>query len=242
LQLQILRIGFFLQIIGYLYFAGYLAKRLQNGSLKGLAGAVVTLAFVTHVSSLIPLLFLLAYQWLARARWRQGLAFSGIILIQLATVYTSVVSGYWSPRIVVFEPETSWTQAQDWARENTAKDAMFITPPQLFFSYVPDWRTFSERGTLATLVEVFEFPHPDYFPGWQTKFDAIAPMAIQKFNGNYFDTMKITRDAYYSLKPEDLIKISNQYAVRYLVIEKPHLQPFPIAYENDGFVIYDMKQ
>ncbi len=242
LQLQILRIGFFLQIIGYLYFAGYLAKRLQNSSLKGLAGAVAIFAFVTHVSSLIPLLFLLSYQWLAKARWRQWLALSGIILIHIGTVYSSVVSGCWPSGIVLFEPKTSWTQAQDWARENTPKDAMFITPPQFFFYYVPDWRTFSERGTLATLVEIFEFPHPDYSSYWQTKFNAIAPFAIQKFNGNYFDTMKITKDAYYSLKPEDLLKITKKYNVRYLVVEKPHLKPFPIAYENNGFVIYDLKQ
>ncbi len=42
LQLQILRIGVFLLLIGYIYFAGYLAKRLQQGSLSGISGGLVT--------------------------------------------------------------------------------------------------------------------------------------------------------------------------------------------------------
>jgi hypothetical protein len=118
---------------------------------------------------------------------------------------------------------------------------MFITPPEILSHYIPDWRTFSERGTLATLVEIFEFPHPDYFPSWQKRFEILAPGAINKFNGNYLDTFTFTRDAYYSLKPEDYLRIAHKYEVRYLVIEKPHLQPFPVVFENEGFAVYDLQ-
>ncbi|MEI7847594.1 MAG: hypothetical protein WCK35_17460, partial [Chloroflexota bacterium] len=117
----------------------------------------------------------------------------------------------------------------------------FITPPEILSHYIPDWRTFSERGSLATLVEIFEFPHPGYFPAWQKNFEALAPAAIAQFNGNYLDTFSITRAAYYSLKPEDYLRIAQQNQIRYLVIEKPHKQPFPTLYENEGFVIYDLQ-
>jgi hypothetical protein len=69
----------------------------------------------------------------------------------------------------------------------------------------------------------------------------LAPGAINKFNGNYLDTFTFTREAYYSLKPEDFLRIAQKYKVRYLVIEKPHLQPFPVVYENEGFAVYDLQ-
>ena len=241
LQLQILRIGVFLLLIGYLYFAGYLARRLQQGSLSGLSGGLVMVSFVSYPSPLLPILFLALNRWLDKYRWRQWTGVSVFSLVLVATLFGCLVSGIWSPGYYIFEPKTPWTQTQDWARNNTPRDAMFITPPEILSHYIPDWRTFSERGTLATLVEIFEFPHPDYFPSWQERFEALAPGAINQFNGNYLDTFTFTKDAYYSLKPEDYLRIAHKYKVRYLVIEKPHLQPFSIVYENEGFVIYDLQ-
>jgi hypothetical protein len=241
LQLQILRIAVFLLLLGYIYFAGYLARRLQQGSLRGLPGALVVLSFISYPSPLLPLLFLALDRWLSIFHWRQWGGVALFSLVSLISIYAGLVSGIWSPGFYLFEPKTSWTQTQDWARSNTPRAAMFITPPEILKHYIPDWRTFSERGTLATLVEIFEFPHPAYIPYWRERFEALAPGAINKFNGNYLDTFTITRDAYYSLKPTDYLRIAQKYHVRYLVIEKPHLQPFPVAYENEGFVVYDLQ-
>jgi len=241
LQLQILRIGVFLLLIGYIYFAGYLAKRLQQGSLSGIPGGLVMVSFVAYPSPLLPILFLALKNWLDKYRWRQWTGAVGFNLVFAATIFGCLVSGIWSPGFYLFEPKTPWTQTQDWARNYTPREAMFITPPEIFSHYIPDWRTFSERGTLATLVEIYEFPHPDYFPYWQERFEAVAPGAINQFNGNYLDTFALTREAYYSLKPEDYLRIAQKYKIRYLVIEKPHLQPFPVVYENEGFAIYDLQ-
>jgi len=241
LQLQVLRIGVFLLVIGYIYFAGYLARRLQQGSLKGLSGGLVTVSFLFYPSPLLPLIFLALNRWLTKYRWRQWAGAAVFSFVGVTTLYACFVSGIWSPGFHLSEPKTAWTRTQDWARNNTSRDAMFITPPEILLHYIPDWRTFSERGTLATLVEVFEFPHPDYLPYWRERFEALAPGAIDQFNGNYFDTFTFTRKAYYSLKPEDYLRIANKYKVRYLVIEKPYLQPFPVVYENEGFVVYDLQ-
>ena len=241
LQLQILRIGVFLLIIGYIYFAGYVAKGMQTGKLRGISGGLVTVSFVTYPSPLLPILFLAGERWLAKYRWREWAGIGAFSLILAATFYSSVISGIWAPGFYIFEPKTAWTETLDWARNHTARDAMFITPPQILSHYTPDWRTFSVRGTLATLVEVFEFPHPEYFPGWQERFEALAPGAIEHFDGNYVDTFSLTKNAYYSLKPEDYLRTAQHYKVRYLVVEKPHLQPFPIVYENEGFAVYDLQ-
>jgi len=241
LQLQILRIGVFLLLIGYIYFAGYLARRLQQGSLSGISGGLVMISFVVYPSPLLPFLFLAIKHWLDKYRWRQWAGAIVFSLILYASIFGCIVSGIWSPGFYLFEPKTFWTQTQDWARNNTPRDAMFITPPEILSHYIPDWRTFSERGTLATLVEIFEFPHPDYFPYWQERFEALAPGAINQFNGNYLDTFTFTKNAFYSLMPEDYLRIAHKYKIRYLVIEKPHLQPFPIVYENKGFAVYDLQ-
>ena len=241
LQLQILRIGVFLLYFGYIYFAGYLAHRLQQGRLGGIPGGLVTVSFVAYPSPLLPILFLATKRWLDKYRWREWVGVGVFGLIAVASIYGCSVSGIWSPGYHLYEPKTFWTQTQDWARNNTPVDAMFITPPEILSHYTPDWRTFSERGTLATLVEIFEFPHPEYFPYWQERFEALAPGAIDRFNGNYLDTFAFTRAAYYSLKPEDYLRIAQKYRIRYLVIEKPYVQPFPVVYENEGFAVYDLQ-
>jgi hypothetical protein len=241
LQLQILRIGVFLMLFGYIYFAGYLASRLQQSSLRGIPAGLVAVSFIAYPSPLLPLLFLAFQPWLEKFRWRQSIGAGLFCLILVVSLFSAIQSGIWSPGYFIFEPKTAWTQTQDWARNNTPPEAMFITPPEILSHYIPDWRTFSERGTLATLVEIFEFPHPEYFPAWQKNFEALAPAAIAQFNGNYLDTFSITRAAYYSLKPEDYLRIAQQNQIRYLVIEKPHLQPFPTVYENEGFAIYDLQ-
>jgi hypothetical protein len=241
LQLQILRIGVFLLIIGYIYFAGYLAKRLQQGSLNSIPGGLVVVSFVSSPSPALPLLFLALNRWLEKFRWRQWMGVTMFGFIGIAIIIGTLASGIWFPGYHLFEPKTLWTQTQDWARNNTARDAMFITPPENFSHYTPDWRTFSERGTLASLVEIFEFPHPEYFPYWRERFEALAPGAINQFNGNYLDTFTITKDAYYSLKPADYLRIAQKYKIHYLVVERPHLQPFPFVYENEGFAVYDMQ-
>jgi hypothetical protein len=241
LQLQILRIGVFLLLIGYIYFAGYLASLLQRRNLTEVSGGLVTASFISYPSPMVPLLFLAFSRWLDKFRWRQWVGAIGFIALGVASIYFGIVSDIWSPGYYLFEPKSLWTQTQDWVRNNTPRDAMFITPPEIFSHYIPDWRTFSERGTLATLVEIYEFPHPDYFPYWQQRFEALAPGAINQFNGNYVDTFKITKAAFYSLKPEDYLHIAQRYQIRYLVIEKPHLQPFRVVYENVGFVVYDLQ-
>ena len=241
LQLQILRIGVFLMIIGYIYFAGYLAAALQQGRLSGLAGGLVVFAYVTYVSPILPLVMLALNRWLARYPWRQWAGAVLLVCLHAVTLVFGLKSGFWSPGYFLYEPKTAWTEVQDWARENTPREAMFITPPHILMHYIPDWRTFSERGTLATLVEIFEFPHPGYLSYWQDRFETIAPGAIERFNGNYFDTFRFTRGAYYSLSPQDYLLAAQKYSCRYLVVEKSHVQPFPVVYQNEGFVVYDLQ-
>lgn len=240
LQLQILRIGVFLQIIGYVYFAGYLAHRYERHTQSEATSGIITAAYMFYLSPIVPLLLSIIHKWFDKIRWRQVLVSCLLIILQVVTIYVAIRAGLLGAKIEIYGPKTAWTEAQIWAKENTPKEAMFITPPHILSHYEPDWRVFSERGTFAELVEIFEFPQPEYITGWQTRFEMIAPGAIAQFNGNYFDTFRVTKEAYYRLHPEAFLNVATQYDIRYLVMEKPYLQPFPIVYENAEFVIYDL--
>jgi hypothetical protein len=57
-------------------------------------------------------------------------------------------------------------------------DALFITPPNIWWLYTSDWRVFSERSTLATLSDLLEVAFaPDYMAVWTPRFEGAGPRA-----------------------------------------------------------------
>jgi hypothetical protein len=143
----------------------------------------------------------------------------------------------------VYAARTDWYLAQRWARDHTAADALFITPPQIWSYHELDWRVFSERSTLASLTDALEIALiPGYQATWQPRFEAIAPGAVDQFRGDYFENKTITAQAFYGLTPEQLRQVADEYDVSYLVVEQPHERPFILCYENPGFLIYALDE
>ena len=134
---------------------------------------------------------------------------------------------------------------QNWARQNTPQEAVFITPPQEVGLYTPDWRTFSERGTVAELYDLFEIAlKPDYLAVWQPRFEALAPGALERFNGNFFENQAIIRQAYNGLSTSDFLAIACRYKAAYLVMEQaagPAGGDLPVVYENEQYRVYDLR-
>jgi hypothetical protein len=242
IQLQLLRVVFYLLIFGYLAFAGMLARQLREGNLTGLDAGVQIGAFV-----LIPLPFLTWMAWGLRGQPGRGLwrpAVLGMVILggMIATVTAGWLTGFWRPGVILRAIPTPWVETQYWARDNTPVEAMFITPPQIYSQYIPDWRVFSERGSMATLDALEEIPFdPAMLPDWEERFNALAPGVIDRFNTNYLDSKNFTAQAFYSLSEQDLLEIATRWRARYLVFEKPHHTNFPVAYENTGFVVYDLR-
>jgi hypothetical protein len=99
----------------------------------------------------------------------------------------------------------------------------------------------SERATLVEYPEIMDvFFDPAYLPSFTERYEAIAPGALAKFDGIHFDDIKVTGEAYYSMTAVAFMKVSQEFQISYLVVEKPHLYPFRIAYENAGFIVYDL--
>lgn len=243
IQMQILRAAFYLLIFAYLYFAGVLARCYQEGCLSKTDLGIQIGAFIVVPAPLVTWVIWVARRWIGKWRWAQLATATFLVVGMIMTGILAWRGGLWHPGLYMYGPRTPWVDVQLWAKENTPVDAYFITPPHIFSEYVPDWRVFSERSTVVTLPELAEVPfYPDYLPDWEARFEDVAPGAISRFNYNRFTSVVYTAEAFYSLSSDDLLRVARKYHTPYLVVEKPHLHDFPLAYQNAEFVVYDLSE
>ncbi len=239
IQMQIMRVGVYAILFGYLYFANYLVERFRSGALGRFDAGLLALAMCLSV---IP--FVLAIVWgvqrlINSVRWRQVAASAGLAVLFAGTVAIALGLGMWSPGVYVFPQRTDWYDAQVWARNNTPKDALFITPPQIYSFYDSTWRVYSGRSTVVLFSDLTDVIYtPGYLETWRRRFDDLAPGAFAQFRGDFFENLAITASAFNSLSSADLQRIANKYGAEYLVMEKPNLRDFRVVYENARYIIY----
>jgi hypothetical protein len=242
IQSQITRIGLWILILSYLYFANYLVRLYETRRLP--QGAFYTLLLICVLS---PTPILVLFVWLVLhftrhekvVTWLAFLSAAGVLV-----VYFFVWSlGFWNPGIYIYGQVTPWVQVQDWARGNTPKDARFVTPPEKWGVQESDWRVHSERASVATLSELLVAAfQPGYEIEWKSRFELVAPGALAHFNGDYFSNVSATKQAYYSLTSTDLLAVACRLNAQYIVSEKPHLLPLALVYQNAEFVVYDVHE
>ena len=245
IQSQIGRIGLWSLILSHLYFAGYLARAYRDKDMPVHAFWALLIAFIFSPSPLMTLGVWL-FIWYARRTQRQErilkVAAYGMPLVVLVA-YVSISSlGLWMPGIYIYGKLTPWVDVQNWARISTPKEARFITPPEKWQVQESDWRVHSERASAATLSELLVAAfQPGYEVEWKTRFEMVAPGALERFNGDFFKTYEITKEAYYTLDTDALLKAACRMDAQYIVVEKPHLHDLPEVYENTEYVIYDVE-
>jgi hypothetical protein len=239
IQSQIIRAGLFILIFGYLYFGRYLARRYPQRAAEPFGYRALTVAYILFILPVAPLLVWLIQRVISPVLVRRLATVALLAGLAVATGVVLAAFDVWGPGIHAFGPQTDWEDAQTWARDNTPRDALFITPPQIWWLYQSDWRVFSERSTVATLSELLEAAFaPEYIEYWQPRFETLAPGALEHFRGNYFDNKAVTAQAFYSLSTAELEAVAARYGAGYLVVEKPHRHALPLVYENEGFAIY----
>jgi hypothetical protein len=240
-QLQIIRAGTFGAIFGYLFFANHLVGAVQQQEMDARTFASQGFVLVAAPSALFSLLL-----WYLQKRWAFGrahhrLVIGAVSLLTLACVPVLVAWRIMLPGIYIDPRHTPWVETQLWAKQNTRKEAIFLTPPNHLNPVEPDWRVLSERQSLASLSDLLEVAlAPEYLPIWRERFETLAPGAISKFNGNYFDSIRIAGEAYDSLSDQQLLDAACKYRASFAVVQKPRRRDLPVVHENEGFVVYDL--
>ncbi|MEK7109735.1 MAG: hypothetical protein AAB876_00780 [Patescibacteria group bacterium] len=240
IQSQIIRVGVFINIFAYLYFTGYMSELFADKKINTNKISLLIFALLFSISPLISLIVLLLYKKNNNKNCISIFKYL-VIIIFLLTLTIFYKMNIWKPGINIGPIKDDNYDVQIWAKNNTAKNAVFITPPALWWLYNLEWRVISERSSVSTLSELFEGGFlPSYIYYWQPRFEGVAPKALEQFSDDPLKNIIITKKAYYSLSEKDIIRISKKYGAKYFVSEKPRLYQFPILYENKGFIVYDL--
>ena len=240
IQSQIARMGLWILILAYLFFANLLARYYQE---KTISPASVWLLAITIIISPLPILPLLVWVFVILIKNPIVIRVANIVLpISILASFSIFLSlGFWHPGIFIYGEKTPWLDVQEWAQKNTPINDRFITPPEKWGVQESDWRVHSERASAVTLSELLVAAfQPGYEIGWKPRFEQLAPGALARFNGDYFWNVKVTKEAYSSLSTEQLLQAACQTNVQYIVSEKPVQHPLPLAYENSAFSVYDV--
>jgi hypothetical protein len=242
LELQIIRAGVFVLILSYLYFANYLAASFQSRVGDKFDWILLAGAFMFSVLPFVPVAVHALQYLIAPPRRRRLLTLSLLLGLSAFIILFIIPLNIWYPGIYVYGHETPWYRVQTWSRDHTPKDAVFITPPYIWWFYESDWRVFSERSTVVSLSELLDVAFaPNYTSTWEARFEAIAPGALARLNGDNFENSALIAQAFYGLSDEAVLRAACQYSASYLVVEKPHLRHFPVVYQNQQFVVYALQ-
>jgi hypothetical protein len=233
---QITRVGVFIVLFCYLYGAHHVAQLLEKQKPH-----VFLIWVMGLLLSFTPLVLLVLYFLRSKV---ENFKTARFLMLLMSTVYviSLILALYfklWSPGIYIFPQKNAFNEVQIWAKNKTPKDTIFITPPEKFWIYETEWRVLSERSSVSTISELLEAAFdPNYIKYWKPRFEDVAPGALAQFKGNFYDNLDITKQAFYSLNTQDLVRIARKYHASYVVIEKPYTHDLPVVYENEQFRVY----
>ncbi|EKE13716.1 MAG: hypothetical protein ACD_12C00853G0001 [uncultured bacterium] len=238
IQSQIMRVGLFINFFAYLYFSGYIAELISSKKIGVSKIVLLILVLLFSIVPLIPLVILLLYKKIDHKILIEIIKYL-IIFVFLITLFILKIANIWKPGINIGPIKDDSYDVQMWAKNNTAKDVIFITPPALWWFYNLEWRVISERSTVSTLSELLEGAFlPSYIDYWRPRFEDVAPGALIQFSVDPLKNIEITKKAYNFLSEKDVIRISKKYNAKYFVSEKPYRYSFPMVYQNNHFNIY----
>jgi hypothetical protein len=155
---------------------------------------------------------------LARRRGRYVAAASAAAVLMAIAVLPPFYASRRSSR-----REDDWKQVQDWARQNTPRHAIFLTPPQL-----TGFRTFSERGVVGEWKDgTQQFFSNEYGYIWWERMRALG--------GN-------RADVYDGLGRRALLEHGRRFGATYAVFPADRALVLPRAYATAGLVVYELRE
>ena len=131
-----------------------------------------------------------------------------------------------------------WRALQTWARQNTSKDALFLTPPG-----EEGFRIHSERGIYLEwkdgTQQYFDF---EYSSVWWNRLHRVARIEQELTEFSYQPAhMQRINDGYYANSVNDLLDLATEHRLSYVVFNHSRVLPLKHVYSNDAYVVYDVR-
>ena len=176
----------------------------------------------------------MARRWHPEHRQAIGAAI-GVFLLVFATMHLPL-NVVWSavPRTLAANieihprPRDPWQSLGRWAREHTAEEAVFITPP-----YLEGFRTWSDR---AIVVDFKSFAFEDTGAlEWFARIRDLMDGSVFEEGGDRIAEM---RRGYAALGEREYGALRAKYHAEYVIVPSHTRLTFPLIHKGDGFAVY----
>ena len=184
----------------------------------GMPGLAMTLRdIVSEESMLLFAALFVVIRLGAASRW--GRAVAACVTALVLIVY-ALPNHYASVRHRL--RRSDWVDVQLWCRENTPKNATFLTPPDL-----AGFRVFSERPVVGEWKDGTQQYFSDRFAEeWWRRMQDVGGV-----------------DASFRQQREGrLLETARRYGAQYLVFPMMRPRRFPLLYANDEFAVYSLAE
>jgi len=115
-------------------------------------------------------------------------------------------------------PHSDWIDVQHWCRANTPIDSMFFVPPD-----IQGFRVHSQRAIVGD---------------WK---DGAPCVFSERYANKWWKRMEELR-GYDSFDETRFNQLKEKYEASFAVTKKSQKLNYPIVYQNDGFVVYELRR
>lgn len=222
----------------------WLSSRILTKFMAGFALAIAMIWLDLAFKATIPTIFLLCLiAFLQPPMMQEGLAKHGrvaiaTVCIMAMTFFHVYLQAY--PRLngpASLELLAAWRDIQLWARINTPKDSVFVNPPAWC-----GFEVFSDRASIISICDVGRSIYSSNtaveelrrIRAYSEPTNGVELLSAQNF-------LNLER-RYETLSAAELRDLASAFGATYAIMPKRKKLSFPHAYQNSGFVVYQLKE
>ena len=181
-------------------------------------------------------LVILAASFFASNKRHGGLAgipalLCGAALLLLSISRVAAIPRLWNLKIAPTALESNWRGVQEWSREHTRPDAMFLLP-----TYPGGFREFSQRSSWGEWKDRQAMYH---YPRFEQEYRK-RMMAVGTSWGKWYGTAAIT-ETYQHLPWDQLLEVARQNHLDYIIQFHDVVYTATPIFANEDYAVYKVE-
>lgn len=141
---------------------------------------------------------------------------------------------------LIGRPPYIYEQLTDWARLKTAKDAVFLNPPN--WNHWSHFRALAKRSVFVNWNDgaamLWDRPFVEV---WAERLNALG-LDITEDGLNHLKARRKLGHLYNNLEDEDVERLKLRYSIDYWVVSVKKSSKFAIAFQNKSYKVLDLNQ